>query len=237
MLRLHKSFTSDLSDFVTDLRDDSLKKILSHIQVSPMPNTYHQYFVPQALFSNGYAGRVIDRLNDELTFFDVKGLLTIEEREKLVGKLREFRDLQPKLAKMNKAQLLAAIGYPKLQVKLSKLDHPQLGDLVFTLTWVLKIARQRRLWNRLCTAMKMKSLSQTHQGLWGPVSDEVVDHMFSYARGMRTTYVEGDTSHIELNDLEKYKRDETPEKLLHYLGDSLLTSALLNTPPKEILEV
>eukprot|EP01061_Rhynchopus_euleeides_P046855 TRINITY_DN909_c0_g5_i1.p1 TRINITY_DN909_c0_g5~~TRINITY_DN909_c0_g5_i1.p1 ORF type:complete len:1925 (+),score=515.08 TRINITY_DN909_c0_g5_i1:120-5894(+) len=224
MLRLHKSFTNELSDFVNSLSDAALKKILSHIQ---------------ALFSNGYAGRVMDRLNDELSFFDIKGLLSIEEREKLVGKLREFRDLQPKLAKMNKAQLLSAIGYPRLQAKLGKLSHEQLSDLVFTLTWVLKIARQQRLWKRLCVAMvnRTRADTVTQRSSWGPVSDEVVDHMFTYARGMRTKYSDVDPSHVEFLDMEKFKRDEKPTRLLSYVGDSLLTSALLNTPPKEILDM
>ena len=175
-------------------------------------------------------------MNDEITLFDVKGLLTLDEREKLVGKLREFRALQPRLAKMDKKQLLGAIGYKSLQVKLSKLSYTQLTDLVFTLTWVLQIRRQRKLWTRLVGVLRLRS-PPGYKSPWGPVSDEVIDRMFGYARGMPVTPIEGDSTQLVLDSLEKFKRAETSAGLLSYIGDSLLTSALLNIPPREVIEV
>eukprot|EP01059_Diplonema_ambulator_P036952 TRINITY_DN9523_c0_g1_i3.p1 TRINITY_DN9523_c0_g1~~TRINITY_DN9523_c0_g1_i3.p1 ORF type:complete len:1922 (+),score=779.56 TRINITY_DN9523_c0_g1_i3:44-5809(+) len=220
MLRVHTSFHSGLAEDLLDLNETAFTQILSGLQ---------------ALFSNSYSGRVIDRLNDELTSFDIKGLLDIEDREKLTLKLREFRDVQPKLAKMSKTQLLTAIGYPRLQEKLKKLTQDQLIDLVFTLEWIMRNESQMRIWARLVMLPRYRVGTKRASIMLATLPEEAVDRIFNYAAHMDV--VTSADNEVSLPELDKYKRDDHSRDLLNHIGDSLLTSYLMNTSPKDIIDV
>eukprot|EP01062_Namystynia_karyoxenos_P061960 TRINITY_DN5472_c0_g1_i4.p1 TRINITY_DN5472_c0_g1~~TRINITY_DN5472_c0_g1_i4.p1 ORF type:complete len:2861 (+),score=930.10 TRINITY_DN5472_c0_g1_i4:173-8755(+) len=77
-LRVHPAYTKEIDTHLATLEDDALRVILS---------------VVQATFANGYAGRLIDRLTDELVSLDLKALLPIEDREKFAVRAREFQDM------------------------------------------------------------------------------------------------------------------------------------------------
>eukprot|EP01064_Diplonema_japonicum_P002031 TRINITY_DN11320_c0_g1_i1.p1 TRINITY_DN11320_c0_g1~~TRINITY_DN11320_c0_g1_i1.p1 ORF type:complete len:1916 (+),score=499.07 TRINITY_DN11320_c0_g1_i1:77-5824(+) len=220
MLRVHPCFQSDLAEHLSDMSEKALHRILSGLQ---------------ALFSNSYSGRVIDRLSDELASFDVKGLLDVEDREKLTLKLREFRDVQPKLARMTKEQLLAAIGYPRLQQKLRRLTQDQLIDMVFTLEWIMRNESQKRIWNRLVMLPRYRVGAKRASIMLSSLTEETIDRIFSYAAHMNVSVGADDS--IKLPDLDRFKKDDHSRDLLNYIGDSLLTSYLMDASAKDIIDV
>eukprot|EP01065_Artemidia_motanka_P049322 TRINITY_DN8141_c0_g1_i1.p1 TRINITY_DN8141_c0_g1~~TRINITY_DN8141_c0_g1_i1.p1 ORF type:complete len:2763 (+),score=858.44 TRINITY_DN8141_c0_g1_i1:738-8291(+) len=77
-LRVHPSYCGEIDAQLALMEDAHLCKVLSVIQ---------------ATFANSYAGRLIDRLTDELVSLDLKALLPIEDREKFAQRAREFHDM------------------------------------------------------------------------------------------------------------------------------------------------
>eukprot|EP01060_Flectonema_neradi_P013296 TRINITY_DN20053_c0_g1_i1.p1 TRINITY_DN20053_c0_g1~~TRINITY_DN20053_c0_g1_i1.p1 ORF type:complete len:1965 (+),score=335.49 TRINITY_DN20053_c0_g1_i1:55-5949(+) len=211
MLRVHPSFKSELADSLGFISQESFAVILSGIL---------------ALFSNSYSGRIVDRLNDELSTFDVKYLLDVEDRDKLTSKIREFREVQGQLANMSKENLLTAIGYPQLQLKLKRLTKDQLEELIFTLAWIMRNRSQKRIWGRIINLSRYKKDS-----VFGSLSDEVVDHIFNYAVHLNLVFDKNNPSELVVPELDRFKNHDSPRELLHFIGDSLLSSELLHASP------
>eukprot|EP00755_Sulcionema_specki_P026517 Sspe_Gene.85815::Locus_56578_Transcript_1_1_Confidence_1.000_Length_6232::g.85815::m.85815 len=227
-LRVHPSFDSTLADQLSELNEESFSRILSGIQ---------------ALFSNSFPGRLIDRLADELTSFDIKMLLDLEDREKLVAKMREFRDIKPKLLEMTKEELLGVVGFPCLQRKLQALTADQLKELIFTAPYLLESSHQQRIWQRItqlpqfsATGLHMTDPSVVRINLLD-FTEEVVDHLFSYAQHMEAIPLDDRDYTTQLPELERFKRDTDSTALLNHIGDPILTSKLLDALPRDIIEV
>ena len=156
----------------------------------------------------------------------MKYLLDVEDRDKLTSKIREFREVQNQLHTMSKENLLTAIGYPQLQLKLRRLTADQLKELIFTLAWIMRNRSQKRIWGRIINLPRYR-----RDVVFASLSDEVVDHIFNYATHLNVVSDRDDPSELVLPDLDRFKNDESPRDLLHFIGDSLLSSELLHANP------
>eukprot|EP01063_Lacrimia_lanifica_P002969 TRINITY_DN11605_c0_g1_i1.p1 TRINITY_DN11605_c0_g1~~TRINITY_DN11605_c0_g1_i1.p1 ORF type:complete len:1921 (+),score=728.52 TRINITY_DN11605_c0_g1_i1:174-5936(+) len=221
-LKMHRSFNSDMGVYVHSLSEKELQSTLSAVQ---------------ALQANSYSGRVLDRLDDLLTMFDVTSLLNVDDREKLVDKLVEFQDVGSlrSVQEMSKERILSVVGFPSLQKKLGTLSQEQLRELTGTLLSLLRRSRRQRIWQRFVEFMRSCD-SGMGEVLAMHLSPETIDHMFTYAQQLDLVAGE-DAQDWLVPELEPFRTHATSQELLQFIGDSLITSALDKLHPRYIVEL